>query len=291
MPETEEEKLAREKREQEEKEKATRTDDRDKAIVDLQSTNQQLLATLNATNERLAVLEAKDKKKDDKPPEPTDAKNKRFWDNPTAVLQEALDETVKPLREFVTEVKAGTAYDRLRAKYAGDPKYKELFDNPKIASMIDEAMVKAPPTDGSMRTVLFSLRGAIELGEIPGITLKKEETPEEKKTREAAEETARKARERDTSRGREDVTIPPHLRPSSAPGPSREKEDERVSRYKKMAEDADENQRRLARENRMTLEQYFESLEVPGLEVVGSEAMGPMKMKDGVAVKEKEPAK
>lgn len=282
MPEeTPEQKAEREKKEAEER--ASHTDDRDKAIVDLQSTNQQLLATLNKTNERLALLEEENKKSKEKPPEKIDEKNKRFWDNPTAVLQEALNETVAPLKEFVSEVKAGTAYDKLRDRYAKDPKYKELFENPKVASMIDEAMSKAPPTDGSMRTVLFSLRGAIELGEIPGITLKKEETQEEKKAREAAEETTRKARE---SNNRSNDTLPPHLRPSSAPGPQREEEDKRVAKYKQMADNADENQRRLARENRMTLEQYFESLDVPALSVVGSEAMGPMRMKDGVAVKE-----
>lgn len=285
MPETEEEKLAREakeKKEKEERERTSHTDDRDKAIVDLQSTNQQLLATLNQTNERLALLEAKDKEKDKKPPEKVDEKNKRFWDNPTAVLQEALDETVKPLREFVTEVKSGTAYDKLRARYAQDPRFKSLFDNAKVAGMIDELMSKNSPTDGAMKAVIFGVRGAIELGEIPGITLETKETDEQKKARESKEEDERKR----ASRGKEDMTIPPHLRPSSAPGPTREKEDARVAKYKEMADNADENQRRLARENRMTLEQYFESMDVPALQVVTSDAMGPRKKIDGVEVKE-----
>lgn len=285
MPETEEEKLAREakeKKEKEERERTSHTDDRDKAIVDLQSTNQQLLATLNQTNERLALLEAKDKEKDKKPPEKVDEKNKRFWDNPTAVLQEALDETVKPLREFVTEVKSGTAYDKLRARYAQDPRFKSLFDNAKVAGMIDELMSKNSPTDGAMKAVIFGVRGAIELGEIPGITLETKETDEQKKARESKEEDERKR----ASRGKEDMTIPPHLRPSSAPGPTREKEDARVAKYKEMADNADENQRRLARENRMTLEQYFESMDVPALQVVTSDVMGPRKKIDGVEVKE-----
>lgn len=286
MPEeTPEQKAEREKKEKEEKERNSHTDDRDKAIVDLQSTNQQLLATLNKTNERLALLEEESKKSKEKPPEKLDDKNKRFWDNPTAVLQEALDETVKPLREFVDEVKSGTAYDKLRAKYAKDPKYQELFENPKIASLIDEAMTKAPPTDGSMKTVLFSLRGAIELGEIPGIELKSREASDEQKAKEAAEEAAKKARESSTHR--RDDTLPAHLRPSSAPGPSREKEDARAAKYKQMAEGADENQRRLARENRMTLEQYFESLEVSALDVVHSTAMGDLKKIDGKEVEVK----
>lgn len=283
MPdETPEQKAEREKREQEEREKASHTDDRDKAIIDLRSTNEQLLAALNKTNERLALLEDESKKSKEKPPEKVDEKNKRFWDNPTAVLQEALDETVKPLREFVTEVKSGTAYDKLRARYAQDPRFKSLFDNAKVAGMIDELMSKNSPTDGAMKAVIFGVRGAIELGEIPGITLETKETDEQKKARESKEEDERKR----ASRGKEDMTIPPHLRPSSAPGPTREKEDARVAKYKEMADNADENQRRLARENRMTLEQYFESLDVPALSVVSSDVMGARKKIDGVEVKE-----
>lgn len=197
-----------------------------------------------------------------KPPEPSLAdKTKEFYDNPTKVIEEALKKTVQPLIEFRDEFKAQSAYEKLKTDFKADPRYKAFLETPGVESAVDQLMAKNQPTADAMRAVILGVKGGIDLGLI---TL-----PTAPATQPAAG-TPPATQPAAGAPPKVPDNLPPHLRPSAPPGPADEKGDDKKSKYKTMAEGATENQRRLARENGLTLEEYFEMNDVNPLDVISS---------------------
>jgi hypothetical protein len=195
-----------------------------------------------------------------KPPEPSVAdKTKEFYDNPTKVIEEALKKTVQPLIEFRDEFKAQSAYEKLKVEFKSDPTYSAFLATPGVESAVDQLMSKNAPTPESMRAVILGVKGGIDLG-----IIKLPTTPA------ASGQPANQPPAPAGGAPKVPDNLPPHLRPSAPPGPADEKGDSKTSKYKAMAENANENQRRLARENGLSLEEYFEMNDVNPLDVVFS---------------------
>ncbi len=197
-------------------------------------------------------------------PEPTTAeKDKKFWESPSAMIKEEMKTAVEPLYEFVNEMKSGTDYDRAKALLKEDPTFGPVLI--KAESYVDELMKNQEPTIANLKVVLYGIRGAAEMGELDGLSFKEQAanaaadlgivptTPVAAPTEVPTQPT-----EVDMS------TVPAHLKPS-APTPPQASKKRTIDPNK-----FSENERRLARERGMSLEDYADWLEVPADEVVST---------------------
>lgn len=231
--------------------------------------NQAIIEKLRELDTRTQEAERRLKEATEKIPEKTlDEKTKTFFNDPTGVIQGMLDRTVKPLIEFRDEVKAGSTYDKVKAEFKNDARFKDFLAKPGIEVQVDKMMEKNAPTRDSMLGVLLGLRGGIELGLIPkpeGYDTKKEEPKVEG-------EVDKPTTEKKDTKVRTD--IPPHLRPSSAPSPRGEQEQEKLR-------ELSESEERLRIENKLTHREYIELTdEVGPADVVGWQTEAERKKKE-----------
>lgn len=237
----------------EEKKETLATDDKSKSDsgggtqVTLQ--NQAIIEKLRELDTRTQEAERKLRESAEKVSEKTlDEKTKTFFNDPTGVIQEMLNKTVKPLIEFRDEFKAGSEYDKVKAEFKNDPRFKEFISKPGIEVQVDKMMEKNPPTRDSMLGVLLGLRGGIEMGLVPkpeGYD-KKEEKKIEGDKEDKGEKPAGETKE---TKVRTD--IPPHLRPSSGPTPKGDKEEAPLR-------DLSESEERLRIENKLSKREFIE---------------------------------
>ena len=180
-----------------------------------------------------------------------------FWKNPAQHIRELIKEettrAVKPLYDFKDRFEARSAYDTLKDRFRSDPRYKEIF--PKIEGAVDQLLSRAEKIDENiMNTAVLSAAGALALGMIPqpGATAGNQpatpQTPANPNTPAAPTPGAPVQRS--------DLVTPPHLRPSGA---AQHTTDEPAGRKVELTE----LQKRLARENGMTEQQYVDWLELP----------------------------
>jgi hypothetical protein len=194
--------------------------------------------TIRAGAQKQAEFDAKLKEMSDKinapPPLDTGKLNKDFFSAPHTnirdLIREELKESIAPLIEFKDQVSAQTNYDRLKAEFKADPRFKDILAVPSVESMLDEAVAATPNiTKGGLYGVLVGIRGAMEVGDIP------------KPGGGAAP----------VGRSPSDISVPPHLRPSPPPLPDDE------TKGKDKVRELTENERRLAREKGMPSEEYL----------------------------------
>lgn len=232
-------------------EKTTVTDDKKEddgsgTTVTTNLQNQAIIEKLREIDERTRENERKLKENAEKVPElSADEKTKKFYADPLGNIQELLNKTVAPLIEFRDEFKAGTAYDRVKAEFKNDPRFKDFLGKPGIESQVDKMMEKNEPTRDSYLGVLLGLRGGIELGLVPkpeGYD-KKEESKEGK-----GEDNKPVGSDKD---GKVRTDIPPHLRPSSSPQPKGDDKE-------KPLRDLSESEERLRLENKLSKRDFIE---------------------------------
>jgi len=206
-----------------------------------------ILAKLRDQDELIRQQNARIEELSRKPELPVADQNKEFWADPMTVLRRELKETVKPLIEFRDEFKATSQYDRLKADAKSDPRFSAFLAQPGVENQIDQLMSKNPnPTAEALSGTIMGLRGAVEFGLVPGLTLKKEEPSKDPNNPPRV----------DTN------VLPPHMRPSSAPS-------SRGDGDKPKLRDLSENERRLAREQRLSDAAYIELTdEVKPIDVV-----------------------
>lgn len=206
--------------------------------------DQAIMTKLREQDELIKQQQAKLDELSKKPEVPIGDQNKEFWNNPVEALNRALKETVAPLIEFRNEYKATTAYDKIKNDAKADARFKDFLAQPGVEQQIDQLMSKNPaPTHEAFGATVMGLRGAMELGIVPRpvVDKKPDELPKPPIDM---------------------TTIPPHMRPSSAPTP---KQGDTAPKLRELTE----NERRLARENKMTEAEFIEfSDDVKPLDVV-----------------------
>lgn len=208
--------------------------------------DQAIMTKLREQDELIKQQQAKLDELSKKPEVPIGDQNKEFWNNPVEALNRALKETVAPLIEFRNEFKATTAYEKIKNEAKSDARFKEFLAQPGVEQQMDQLMSKNPsPTHESFGATLMGLRGAMELGIVP---------------RPVVTEPPKK--DAPPTPPIDMTTIPPHMRPSSAPTP---KPGETAPKLRELTE----NERRLARENKMTDAEYIEfSDDIKPLDVI-----------------------
>ncbi len=166
------------------------------------------------------------------PPPPTsDEQKQRFFNNPMDVLREEIQAGIAPILEITKGFKAQTEYDVIKNKFKNDPRYAEIF--PSIESYVDQIMAKSEKTETNMRTAVLVAAGALQTGEIP---------------RQSSNNPAPKVPvNTNTNTNQNTQVTPAHLR-STPPAPPVPDNKPKIVMT--------ELERRLAREQRMTDEEY-----------------------------------
>lgn len=213
-------------------------------LRDYHRQNTELVQRLRSIDDRVKRVET---------PEPSEAEmNQEFWKNPTGVMnrliKDELNRTVGPLNERLSRESAMSEYDRAKLKLK--EQYSDIWDqiSPSIDAFINQATSQGVELNEQLMNVAaLTASGMLYRGQIPGVSPVKKEEPNPTK------EEGKPAT----------VFTPPHLRPSAPMIPGAEPE-------KKEHRQLSENERRIARERRLTDEQYLAWLDVPPEEVVRS---------------------
>lgn len=209
-------------------------------------------ADLLATDQRFKDLEARVAAQ--APPAPTDAdKNKRFFDDPVpttrALIKEEISAAIKPLLDFVGSVGPRTEYDRVKSELKSDPQYARIFE--KAERHIDEAVSKMPgtPTRQSVAAAALAIYGAAAAGLLPELNFMPSPAPSP------------------TSPvpGAAPMSVPAHLAPSAAPGPSGPSRPAETYEFS-------EAERRVMRETHMSEEEFLAGLRMSSRDVVNLDA-------------------
>ncbi len=217
-----------------------------KAIRELKAKEALYMETIREQGAKLNELSAKvESLPTTVTPEPTQQERaNKFYSDPEAAINAAIEKAIAPLKNFVTTFKSESAYDRLKNKFKADPRFKETIE--KYEPFIDQAMAKNEPNDNNMIGVLSGIVGAATLGLLA--------TPSA-----PAPTTTSAANNGEPTT----VITPPHIRPtpSATPRPQDDKPKRRQ---------LTENEKRLAREKGMSEEVFHQWLEADKEDVATS---------------------
>lgn len=182
--------------------------------------------------------------KSNAPPVPAapsqDDLNKKFWEDPVSVIRHEMEAMVAPIKEQLGKTAKKDAYVELKDRFRADPRFKMVIE--KAEPYIDQLMAKQQPTEANLQAVIYGIRGAAALGDVP--IQFDDPTPTPTPTPKKADPSM----------------LPPHLRPSAPQAPKGEE--------KKQVRQLTELEKRLARENRMSDEEYLQMMELKPEEVV-----------------------
>lgn len=174
-----------------------------------------------------------------------------FYQDPVTVtrniVNEALDRTIAPLTEFVREFRGQGTTQRLIERFKVDPRFSNMWDS-QIEGAVTNFLGTLSPDQINEATVqsaviqAIGLRAAGLLQGSPGPT----PPPTPPST---------------PKNGNPPVPpTPPHMRPSAPPGPGEQP-------VKPKLRALTENEERIRRENKQTVEEYLNWLEVPATDV------------------------
>lgn len=200
------------------------------------------------------------------PPEDPDEARQRFYNEPhnevRRIIKAELDESIAPLRDFVTSFRQSSVYDNLKTKFKSDPAYRALghhLNDATIESAVDEIMQQVPEkNDTAMQQAIIHALGLKAAGVLTAKPAANGEPPVN--TRSAVDTP-----QPSTQPGGRSVPQPAHFRPSN-PNPPRPSAPARRQ--------LTELERRVARERGMSDEQYLNWLELPADAVVHADKDG-----------------
>lgn len=210
---------------------------------------------LARANQQGRELDGRMRRLEEGPPPSREQLDKKFWESPTTVLGEMisseLKKTVGPLNERFQRVAEETELDKYKKNIKA-----QYGDNWALVEPAIDQFVEAAQGQGvALSEQLVGIAAASAFGTLAlqGKVRIAGQPPEPK----PADPSPRPA-ERPAA-----VTTPPHLRPSAPQIPGKESD-------KPARRELTENERRLARERRMTEDQYLDWLETPPEQVIHS---------------------
>ena len=212
-------------------------------------------ARLSAAERELDELRAA-KKEEAKPT--VDESAKAFYADPAKMIKDALAEAIAPLNQFKDRFETDSEYGRIKKNLMVNPVFAQHLANPEFSSIIDELVIEGTRSgtkvsEGMVEAAIKHTIGSIVTGDVVLKPVKGSET------------TVVEGKETE----REDTQIPPYLAPSSPP----HKKTVEGKQYR----DLTENEARLAKERKMSKEQYLDWLEVDPSDVIDSKIGVPAK--------------
>lgn len=196
-----------------------------------------------------------------KPPVPDPAaQTKGFYDKPiesvTEIVRREINEAIAPLKGFVSAYTTNDELSKMKNELRINPNIAKVLDvgEAYVDRLISEATSKgAPLTREMVMGAVASVKGGIDLGWIQsnGGTAPAPPAPPA------------------GGGNPPPPNAPPHLRPSAPPAPA--------AGAPKKLRDLNEEERRLARENKLSDEEYLLALDMPAGAVTNLDAWGGKK--------------
>src|SRR5215203_2785 len=186
-------------------------------------------------------------------PQPTtDELKQRFYNDPHGatrdIIREELKQAIQPLQDFTQNFRSETQTERLLTRFKADPRFAPMWDS-NIEETVTALLRNVAPASINEQTIQAAIVNAIGLkavGMLPGgnrqpVNNNSAPTPNGGNGEQRTENRA----------------VPPaHMRPSAPPSPSTPAGGQRVRQLT-------EGEKRLARENRMTDQEYLYWLDRP----------------------------
>lgn len=164
-----------------------------------------------------------------------------FFQDPKKVLAAEIAKQVAPLNDFTKKLQRQEAYNNLKAQFMMHPQYGPALQ--QIGAYVDQVMANQDPSPQNMVNAIQSVIGQLIL-QNPHLVAQPQPVQQQQPQR-------------------QQVVTPPHLRPSGAPTPSNNAGNPASYEERAKTHPWTENERRLARENNMTMAQWLEFLEKP----------------------------
>ncbi|MBA2704697.1 MAG: hypothetical protein H0U60_12700 [Blastocatellia bacterium] len=187
-----------------------------------------------------------------------------FYNRPVAttrlMIQEELDRTIKPLTDFVQQMRGGTESEKILNRLKGDPRFAPHWDM-AVEQAVNGVIARLSPDQINEQTIMSTIIQAIglksigQLAPVPGSPVPAPAPTPQPSTQ--------------PQNGNPPVTTPPHMRPSSPPGPNANQPPRRRQ--------LNENEKRLAREKRMSDDTYLDWLEMPASQIAKAPIPGAPK--------------
>ncbi len=193
-------------------------------------------------------------------PEPSkEEQNKRFYEDPAGFMgefankiQQKLTETVAPLQEQYAAFKRDSIVDGFINQAKVDPRISRNW-NPQLEVYVRQQIAQMPPAqvnEQAFINVAVMGVGLQAMGQLPGSPTVSSNNPP--------------APPAPTNLPRNSEVIPPHLRPSNTPPAPINNNNGSNKVYR----DLTENEARLAREMRMSKEDYLDMMDINKTQVV-----------------------
>ncbi len=227
--------------------------------------SESLLAVIREQNQRMQELQNQLVTVKTTPapaPEPTkEEQNKRFYEDPAGFMgefaskiQKQLTETVAPLQEQYLSFKRDSVVDGFINQAKVDPRISRNW-NPQLEAYVRQQIAQMPPAqvnEQAFINVAVMGVGLQSMGQIPSPNAALNNNPP--------------APPAPTNLPRNSEVIPPHLRPTNTP-PAPNAQNGNTRQYR----DLTENEARLAREMRMSKEDYLDMMDINKTQVVSTD--------------------
>lgn len=198
-------------------------------------------------------------------PQPSDEEERQnFYNRPVAttrqMIQEELDRTIKPLTDFVQQMRGGTESEKIMSRLKVDPRFAPHWDA-AVENAVNSVIARLSPDQINEQTIQSTIIQALglksigQLAPVPG-------SP-------APSAPPAPAPSNPPTNGNPPVSSPPHMRPSAPPGPNANQ----PVRRRQLTE----NEKRLAREKRMTDDVYLDWIEMPASQIAKAPIPGASK--------------
>lgn len=235
-------------------------DPKDRQIRIMEDSLREMNRTINTLNEQVS--------RNNNPPAPPEAEitAEEYYKDPIAaqrrLINEALERTVKPLANEFYKMQAFSRLDQIIGQFKNDARFSPQWDNGVEQYVRNEAARLNPDhlNEQNVGAIVLVAIGMKASGLLAGSTPTSAPAPKNNNPTPTPSSTVP---------NRSDI-VPPYLAPSSTPSADSN------SNSKKRRE-LNEHELRLAREKKMTPEQYLDWLDVPASAVVASEIGRPPK--------------
>lgn len=202
-------------------------------------------------NRRIAELTANMNKlvadRNKKPTQTPDEAAKEFYKNPRKVIQDVMAETVAPLNAFRESFESDSAYAKLKAQYKTDPRFAAYFQRPGFEGVIDSVVEEATKNGADISSMFIESAITHTIGQVAVGSVQ------------FPDPIAEANRQQETP-----AMIPPYLAPSSPPAAHR-------TAPKNERRALNENEDRIRREQKMSVEEWWQWMDMDSKDVVGSQ--------------------
>ena len=180
--------------------------------------------------------------------------NDDILQNPRQLIQEEIQRAIAPLQQTITGFAVKSQYESLKDQFRAHPQYSAYFSNPQFVAYLDGAMANAQNVSvQSMSATIAQIVGYMAVnGQL--------NTPQP-----AQQQNGQSLQQQVNQQ-----IDPPHLRPSSAPLPGSNRQVNTTPKGTPKRQ-LTENERRIAREQGFTEDEYLDWLTVPSNKVITSD--------------------